>query len=285
MTVSNHMSGKIGIIGTKRFMENFAKSCSREQFAREFTHNSIQAICDEGIGSRIEWGYITMKGVRKLFIVDDGPGMTPEEMRTHLCNLSSSKYYNERFGLGAKASAMAYNKKGILYVSKVRGGDWYAICLYGHAKWKELETPKFIYSHKSTKNLESGTIAIFFGNENGEDAARNYNWLTPYLNNKYFRFPEGIVIKDNLKNIIIKAKSEFLDRHCNKKGSVDLGRGVTAHWWILKGGRSHDAILWPKSCFGVVYKDEIYHIYEGNSGRRKLQGAGVTHGVAGQKYI
>ena len=101
-------------------LDRLGRDCSPLQFLRELTQNSLDAIAraDSGSGTIIwdvDWPYFDLTGIYKLCIIDDGVGMTGEEMVRYINNLSSSVHtqsHTGNFGIGAKiAAAMRGNAK------------------------------------------------------------------------------------------------------------------------------------------------------------------------------
>ena len=73
--------------------------------------------------------------------------------------------------------------------------------------------------------------------------------MAKYLNGRYFRFPEGIVIKsregwtlprENKDTNILRTvtgQEHYLKRHSVASDKLQLS-GAVAHWWILKDDRT-----------------------------------------------
>jgi hypothetical protein len=78
----------------------------------------------------------------------------------------------------------------------------------------------------------------------------------------------------------VKGAEEFLDRHKEHSGIVDLG-DARAHWWILRLsdaiGQSSGANL-PGGHIAALYRDELYELVTGRSGTARLQSFGVSLG-------
>jgi len=106
---------KLGIKSPYRLLEKMYEDCAQNQFIREFTENAIEAI--DGMQSEIYWGYIKIGSVNKLFVADNGPGMTGDELFQYIGNLAASKVIRSQHGVGAKISAIVENRLGLIYVS------------------------------------------------------------------------------------------------------------------------------------------------------------------------
>ena len=80
-----------------KLIQRLGRDCSPEQFMREYTKNCIEAVQRVGgTGDVIvdaNRGFAELLGdddLYKICFTDNGDGMTCDEMRTHLNNLSSS---------------------------------------------------------------------------------------------------------------------------------------------------------------------------------------------------
>lgn len=164
-------------------IENLGKECGPLQFVRELTHNSIQAIQRNNSGSGIiVWDLnhnlyaVSEEKMKKLCIVDNGIGMTGDEMVEYINKLSSSggvQSYKENFGMGAKISAATKNPAGLIYMSWKEGKGsmvhlWkdpetkdYGIKLFPDGKtWNEVDDdlkPEMIKDH--------GTVVTLMGHD------------------------------------------------------------------------------------------------------------------------
>jgi len=106
-------------------LDRLGRDCSPLQFLRELTQNSLDAIARTGTGSGtiiwdVDWAYLDLTGVYKLCIIDDGVGMTGQEMVRYINNLSASVHtqsHSGNFGVGAKIAAATRNHAGLVYLS------------------------------------------------------------------------------------------------------------------------------------------------------------------------
>lgn len=178
---------ELKVANVSRLLDILANGVPPEQFARELTMNSIEAINRAGIKKgKIHWGidplYKKKHGVEKLMILDNGDGMTPEEMEQHLGTLAvegANKNHGEKgnFGVGGKISALKQNPFGVLYKSK-KNGSYYQMTisskkgLYlisGPTKIKKSEVPEVL------QEAPHGTVVTLLGNSADENTARkNY---------------------------------------------------------------------------------------------------------------
>lgn len=124
----------VQVAETGFLLRRLGNDCPPMQEYRELTQNAIEAIqrvqeLDRRAGRPItkgeilwtvDWGRVAIDRVYKLCIVDNGVGMSPEELNEYIGKLSSSGgiqgLYNN-FGLGAKISAGLRNPAGVVYES------------------------------------------------------------------------------------------------------------------------------------------------------------------------
>ena len=165
-----------------------ANGVSPDQFGRELTMNSIDAILRSGIKKGlIHWGidpiYKKEHGIEKLMIVDNGDGMTPEEMESHLGTLAvegGNKNHGEtgNYGVGGKIASLKQNPYGVVYKSKKNGKCYKMIIssksgmyrISGPEKISNKDVPEFL------QKAQSGTSVTLLGNSKNENTARRKNF-------------------------------------------------------------------------------------------------------------
>ena len=110
---------------------SLSKDTLPNQEIRELTQNSIEAIkrrIDSGVNNPgeihwdIDWDNYENEGFYKLCIIDNGDGMTGNEMMNYLNHISvegagKSQGLKGNFGLGAKITTIRNNSEGVLYCS------------------------------------------------------------------------------------------------------------------------------------------------------------------------
>ena len=299
-------------------LDRLGQDCGPLQFLRELTVNAIQAIqaLDDPQGEII-WDYdrnqLDWAGTFKLSIIDNGIGMTGEEMVRYINHLSSSgrrQAIDANYGVGAKIAAATRNHEGVVYLSW-KNGKGAMVHLWrnpdtGMYGLKQLEKPGGTYSHwaalsddfpKPELITEHGTMVILHGNASKEDtmeappkASTPSRWIARYLNTRFFEFPEQITVrareawrsKNPDTNILrsLKGSRDFLDRYKESSGAVDLNT-ATARWWIL---RADDAITQssganlPGGHVAALHQGELYELQTARSGVAMLQRFGVHLG-------
>lgn len=157
-------------------------------------------------------------GQYKLSIVDNGDGMSPEEMDEYLNSLavqgaSQNQGISQNFGVGAKVTALYRNRHGLVYQSwrdgrgamlKLHRDDKEGI--YGLYPFLLEDGPDYTPRIKDTVKPKiidtNGTKVTLLGaseDENTcfppEDTGGGMNWLIKYLTGRYFRFPENIKLQ------------------------------------------------------------------------------------------
>lgn len=313
---------KMGVKNTGFLLDRLGQDCSPLQYLRELTQNSIEAIqaTPEGTG-QIEWDLdqtiLALNGYYKLSVVDNGVGMTGQDMVEYINQLSSSMHvqsYEANYGVGAKVAALTRNPEGLVYLSW-KDGQGYMTLLWrdpatGEYGLQEQQKPDGSYGHwmrisddvKPDLIQDHGTMVTLLGNSQEEDtlkapdeAAYPSRWITRYLNTRYFVLPEGISIRairpaTGAQNIDeqqardnITGQMDMLDRRRVSSGSVDLSTAV-AHWWIMPTLKEAGDPGGYKNRYQInghmaaLYHDELYEMVTGNASTVRLQHFGVILG-------
>ena len=198
-------------------LDRLGRDCSPLQFLRELTQNSLDAIARTSTGSGtiiwdVDWAYLDLTGVYKLCIIDDGVGMTGQEMVRYINNLSASVHtqsHSGNFGVGAKIAAATRNHAGLVYLSWINN--------IGHTihLWRSPVTnqyglqrytlPDGTFDHwgylddavKPTEVIsEHGTKVVLLGNYDEDDtvgapkgAPSPSRWVVRFLNTRYLSLP------------------------------------------------------------------------------------------------
>jgi Histidine kinase-, DNA gyrase B-, and HSP90-like ATPase len=310
------------VANTGFMVDRLGQDCAPLQFLRELTQNSIEAILatPDRTGEivwDVDWDTYALSDVYKLCIIDTGCGMTGEEMAKYINQLSSSVYrqsHEGNFGVGAKIAAATRNHAGLLYLSW-KAGVGSTIHLWrdpstGDYGLRQLERPGGKYSHwahveDSVKPRDDvridqhGTKVVLLGNDIDqntmqppEGAQAPSRWISKYLNTRYFRFPEGVVVKaregwenpraDRDRNVLrtLTGQQKYLEDHKQASGAVELNNAV-AHWWILKEESAlgqMSGIMASSGHMAALYKDELYEMLMGRAGVARLQLFGVIFG-------
>lgn len=112
-------------------LDRLAADTPPNQQIRELTQNAIEAIqrrqkagdTKEGvIRWDVDWDHLNRLGEYKLSIVDNGDGMSPDQMDEYLNSLAvqgagETQSISQNFGVGAKITALYRNRYGLVYQS------------------------------------------------------------------------------------------------------------------------------------------------------------------------
>ena len=302
-------------------LDRLGEDCHPLQFLRELTQNAIEAILKTSERSgQIVWDVDWLSfdlgdhPAFKLSITDTGCGMTGDEMRQYINQLSSSgsvQSSDGNYGVGAKVAAATRNHAGLIYLSWTRG-QGAMIHLWRNPVTKQyglrqIERPDATFGHwaelddmvKPEIVGEHGTKIILFGNSPEQDtmkappeAASPSTWIAKYLNSRYFCTPEGITIRarqgweqprsNTDVNLLrtVSGQSAYLEQHKQSSGIVDL-TGALARWWILKDELalgSNSGFIESAGHIAALYRDELYELVGGRAGQARLQQFGVIFG-------
>ena len=207
-------------------LDRLAADTPPNQQIRELTQNALEAIqrrwkhSDQSEGAirwDVDWDHFKRTRQYKLCIVDNGDGMTPEQMQDYLNALAveganQSQGISENFGVGAKITALHRNSHGLIYQSW-RDGRGAMVRLhrddkagaYGLASFDLPDGPDWAPRIKDTFKPriidKSGTKVTLLGVTEESNTCfataegGPMNWLITYLNSRYFRIPENIKVQ------------------------------------------------------------------------------------------
>jgi hypothetical protein len=300
-------------------LDRLGEDCHPLQHLRELTTNSIEAILRTPAKTGeivwdVDWVTYDLEGFYKLSIVDNGIGMTGDEMVEYINQLSSSvseQSLSGNYGVGAKIATATRNHAGVMYLSW-KNGQGALIHLwrdpesgaYGLKQFdgKDESYPYYITIEDEVKPdiiQDHGTKIILLGNASAQntmeappDTPSPSRWISKYLNTRYFRFPKGVNIKvregweyprtdkdrNNLRTIT--GQERYLNEHSESKGTVKLTDAI-ASWWVLKDEPAlgnNSGHVESAGHVASLYQDELYEIATGRSGSARLQNFGVIFG-------
>lgn len=302
-------------------LDRLGEDCHPLQFLRELTQNAIEAILKTAEKSGqvvwdVDWLSLDLgdHAAFKLSITDTGCGMTGQEMRQYINQLSSSgstQSTDGNYGVGAKVAAATRNHAGLIYLSW-KDGQGSMIHLWRNPETKQyglrqIQRPDGTFGHwaelddlvKPEIIGKHGTKIILFGNLPEQDtmkppaeAASPSTWIARYLNSRYFRIPDGVVIRarqgweqprsNTDVNVLrtLVGQSAYLEQHKQSCGIVELN-GARAHWWILKDEPalgSNSGFIESAGHIAALYRNELYELAGGRAGQARLQQFGVIFG-------
>ncbi len=298
------------------FIDKLNEDCSPLQFLREMTKNSIEAILnlDDPVGE-VRWDLdwrrhlLSEEEVTKLCIIDNGCGMTGEEMVTYINQLSSSIHEQSvtgNFGVGAKISAAPLNPEGLIYLSW-KDGQGYMIQLYRDSVAKEYGLLRFksgeFWQHinddlKPDSIKNHGTMVVLLGKSEIESTidaplktTMPKKWVLRYLNSRFYKFPKGIEVKaregwhlpkGDKHNFLrtVTGQGPWLNDNRVKRGTVRLDEAMAnVHWWIIDEETDiNSGHYTPGGHVAMLFQDELYEMVYANAGFARLQSFGVVFG-------
>jgi hypothetical protein len=293
-------------------LERLGRDCDDLQFLRELTMNSLQADSTLIVWD-VDWSAYEATGVYKLSCIDNGCGMSPEEMRTYINHLSSSTHlqaHDGNFGVGAKVAAATRNPAGLVYQSW-QDGKGAMIQLwrdpvtetYGLRQFRLRDgTYSFwvpLGSHATPKEIdEHGTKVTLLGRDEEHDTVAPPDgvptpsrWITRHLNGRFFRFPQGVEVKAregweaelgvDKRNLLrtVRGQGRFLDEFSDASGIAELA-DARVHWWILNDSekRRNASELVNTGHFASLYQDELYEMRNQRAGVARLHQFGIIFG-------
>ncbi|MFL6799055.1 MAG: ATP-binding protein [Xanthobacteraceae bacterium] len=111
---------KIAIVGASHFVNRMFEACGNYQWAREFLKNSLEADAKK-IEFGIEWQAVEKLGVYRRTIIDNGSGMSRDELLKFFSTLGEGAKriggVHDNFGVGAKIASLPWNPEGVVVIS------------------------------------------------------------------------------------------------------------------------------------------------------------------------
>lgn len=286
--------------------------CPPMTFLREFTVNAIDAGATE-----VAWVMITINGIRKLGVLDNGAGFDPAAMEQLLGDLYQSSHASgngKHHGIGAKISSITANPEGVEYFSK-RDGVCYRAMLTPHGlqdqRVRPDEAPLYVaevgpqrIKAPKLREWDSGTLVIFHGAA-PEDHTYDCpgvpggrSWVPYALNERFATFPQGVKVTwqerrdtagTKFDQIHVTGLAPAFDTHATvSRGTIDVPVGSdlwSVAWRILpekKGGSKSREPL--EASIAAVYHDqavrafdELYEHQTRASSRMRMGQFGLHH--------
>jgi hypothetical protein len=317
--MTNIISQDLGLLPlevahTSFLLERLGQDCEPQQYLRELTQNSIEAVVRTRQPGEILWhaapvGFPSGKTGLKLSILDTGDGMTAAELEAHINRLSSSgapQTHDGNYGVGAKVSTALSNPAGVRYRSWKQGrGHEVLLCRdaatsrYGLRQYA-IGDDEFSYSPALTDTSKPamvdshGTEVTLMGADGEANTAmpagtKSSAWIAKYLNSRYYRFPQSVCVRIDEASLTgqsnpairtLTGQKAYLDAHAEASGTVKL-TGAVARWWILQDDRAlqADAVLIESvGHTAALYQDELYELRSGRNGYTRLQQFGIIFG-------
>ena len=309
----------MGVDDVTFLVDRLGEDCAPLQFVRELTQNAIAAVLlrtdHQGhVTWDVDWNQYELADspTYKLAIIDNGVGMTGEEMVGYINNLSSSIHLQSKagnYGVGAKIAAAPHNHEGLVYLSWKDGKgcmiklcrdpklDQYGLKKFSHPGSERSEYWAYVEDSIKPEGIdESGTMVVLLGKSRDQDTIRPpegtsmpSRWILRYLNSRYFRFPKGVTVRARegwdqprgdshnfLRNV--GGMESWLAENSEVSGAVPL-RNASARWWIIKQDVDRDSgHVIPNGHTAALFQNEIYEVSTGRAGVARLQLFGVIFG-------
>jgi hypothetical protein len=320
MTRSSHHGETLplSVDNTGFLLDRLGEDCHPLQFLRELTQNSIEAINRTGKPGEIvwdvDWVALDLDNKKKLCIIDNGDGMTGDEMVKYINKLSSSsslQAMGANYGVGAKIAAATRNHAGLIYLSW-KNGKGAMIHLWrdpetGQYGLRKFSRPDGSYEFVDIEDdvkpeliKDHGTKVVLYGMEDEantllppESAASPSRWIAKFLNARYYKIADHITLRareghdlyqlqtDRGQLRTITGQGEFLQKNSVHSGNIKL-TNAKAHWWILKDNQhelhSSSGHLEVSGHVAALYQNELYDMAVSRAGVAKLQQFGVILG-------
>ena len=311
ITEVTQMTG--GSEGISLLIDSWRNQISQDQQYREFTQNSIESI--ERVQKKnpdykgiIKWDvdqtYFKKYGVKKLCIIDNGEGMTPQEMLENINTLGGSTRNNQyhNHGCGAKIAGLAHNRAGIIYRSW-KNGQGYVVKFmrnemgrYGAVKHKGKNSFPIAEEMKPSVIEKHGCTVTLLGDSAKEDTtipSNNYGllkgsrlakseWLTCYLNTKFYNVPNNIRITasrftdDGVGAYLIKGHEYGLKHDFDKTDEVQLTKTKVKIFYRGQEIIKKQTQYMTNGQLGIVNQDEIIKLeFVGSGGFNVLPAWGL----------
>jgi hypothetical protein len=270
--------------------------CPKTMMLRELIVNGLEA-AEHAIagGKRVLVTARGVDGVPKLCIWNTGHGLTAAEL-LQITDLASSlrkvNSLDQNFGMGAKVASLPSNKHGLRYrscsggtVNEVTLGyrdNTYGRLRRGPERREVLEVTEICRQEGGYDLSFDWTEVLLYGNAAEQNTVTDpyggtpkvaAGWLPAYLENRFFRLPQEIMLTLAAEVTGGAGQRDFtgLDDRRGDFGQTETRStpsGVKIHYYfdppVGETTRSAAGAITPgTSRTGVVFRGEIYDIREG----------------------
>lgn len=173
--MSQHKIVPMQTSGVQYLIERTYREGGRYQWVRELLVNALEAGAKR-VEFGIDWAAVEKLGVYRRVVMDDGVGMTPDQMTRYFNTFGAGGKaiggLHENFGVGSKTSLLPWNKAGLVVLSWVDGE--------GSMIWiqRDPETEQYGLRLFEARDEESGEVTLEAVVEPfGEWAALKPPWL------------------------------------------------------------------------------------------------------------
>lgn len=160
------------------------------QWVREAVVNSAQAGATR-IDFTTEWQAAMWLGVHRRMIIDNGPGIAPEDMGTYLNSLGGSgktvAARSANYGIGLKTSILPWNEYGAVLISRI------------YNETTDQSETYLMWLHKDRSTDKDGTYgARLF--DVSEDQSGEWSSIVPIAEWEAWYAPEDYIDADTVKD-------------------------------------------------------------------------------------
>ena len=208
-------------------VHRLVEDCPAHTVIRELLKNAEESAIQLTPPGRIEWFEEDVGGVRKLGLFNEGPGMSGGDLSRLMDMASTGKTLgtDDNFGQGGKVSALRVSPAGVIYRS-CHGGEVNQIVLAAERRpgvshpiyvklrtlverdgrsWHDAVTDvTHLYEGRKERPLDRDwTEVVLLGQQSNQDTVAGLlpghghtNWLVRETNQRFYRFPQGVVIRN-----------------------------------------------------------------------------------------
>jgi hypothetical protein len=282
-------------------IHHLIEDCPAHTVVRELLKNAEENAILLNPPGRIEWFTEERDGVPKLGLFNEGPGMSDEDLRRLMDMASTGKALgvDANFGQGGKVSALKVSPQGVIYRS-CKGGKVCQIELAAERQpgvdyliyvkrrthivdeladtWETVVDVTDTYRGRTNRSLDKEwTEVILLGKTADQDTvadllpeATRTNWLIRQINQRFYRFPEGIIVRN----------ADATSGQRNSRNAQGLEH-VTLNWCRIGDGRHEDmpvehAVYGPLTIRYCKLRGSAgVNDAEGNSRARTMEAYGI----------
>ena len=288
--------------------------CPPQTVIRELLKNAEENASLHSPPGRIEWFVEEVRGVPKLGLFNEGPGMTAADLSRLMDLASTGKKLgvDNNFGQGGKISALKSSPHGVIYRSckngrvsqmllaaEQRPGLDFPVYVKKVLSSQEHGSPNRPLDREWTEVVLLGTSAMHNTVNELFPSMATKNWLMRMHNTRFFRFADGVVIhgvnlttgSETYRNAL--GLEKLAANHSEKQTDVAIKEShlgpLTIRYCRLRGRYGEDdagnSRAKTMDAYGLgsrgdhiclVWKNECYDIH---AGWARISGAfGVTFG-------
>ena len=269
------------IVNSEKMIIREIMSAPAFMLPREFTQNGLENGV-KGTAPLVRWDVVNVGGIKKLAVIDNGRGMTPEEIQTFTTTIGASmgdKDGTGNHGVGARYSGLHSNPNGMVYYTKTKGGPIYAFTLAMTDNGPDCTMQPKVVSKAPFSLGDHGTIVVFLGEGKEQDTSKEVyrdskkpvrNKLMRTLTERFFRLPKGSRVEFAQELTSTQDRTRKLTtlfdhmKRAPKYEAVEY-KDFTVHYALFsekKDARQALSGITFAGLGGVVWDNEVYQIEE-----------------------